>query len=129
MISLALSLITLHFLIADGISIWPSSVNLPALTPSKADLIDFPFNTSLHALLNCFNFLVASPGYPSCINSIAMFKWLAILSACSSSILSNLSDSLSSAFSPTFLVIVEPSFNKGLRPLAIASVTLLYPEP
>ena len=106
--------------------IWGDGFESPAASftlPSNADLIDFPFNTSWHALLNCFNLLVASPGYPSCINSMAMSKWLAISPAYSSSILSNSSDSLISASSPSFLVIVAPTCNKALRPLANLSFT------
>ena len=47
-----------------------------------------------------------------------------MLSAFSSSILSNLSDSFNSASSPTFLFIVVPTCNKGLRPLANFSFNL-----
>ena len=51
-----------------------ASVNLLSLTPSKADLIDFPFNASLHALLNFLSQALASECDVSCINSMAIFR-------------------------------------------------------
>ena len=61
--------------------------------------------------------------YPSCLSSMAMFKGLAIRSACSSPISSNASESFTSFFSSIPTVAQPPCFSKSTIGSFLASLT------